>query len=126
MWYRRPGWKAGLTPLLPECSDAGSCQLVALTRVLELHLEHRIERVDSVDRLLWLHPFNRLGGLDPVGGVGRLPGVGVLGRHAGLGVVGRLGCQRRLDLVGPVPLVDLGLAVDTARPQQLTRGAGYR
>ena len=83
-------------PLLRECSDAGSCQLVALTRVP---------------------------GLDPVGGVGRLPGIGVLGRLAGLGVLGR---QRRLDLVRPFPLVDPGLAVDTARPKQLTRGPGYR
>jgi hypothetical protein len=111
-WTGMPGWQ----PVLPECPDAGSCQLVALTWVLGLHLEHWIERVDSVDRIGWLHLVGRLGGLDLVGRVGRLAGVGVLGRLAGLGIVGRLGCQRRLDPLGAFPLVDPGLAVGRARP----------
>lgn len=37
--------------LRPGCPDGGSCQRVALTRLLGLHLEHRIERADPVGRL---------------------------------------------------------------------------
>src|SRR5580704_7511043 len=102
---RAPGPRCAAPFRLPECCDAGLRRLIALTGVLRLHPEHRVERIHLVDRFSWLHPVHRLRRLDPVGGISRL---------AGLGVFDRLSRQRRLDLVSSVPLVHPGVAVPRA------------
>ena len=71
-----------------------------------------------------LRSLGSSGSIWSIGSSGSILSVGSLasafsGGLAGLGVLDRLGCQRRLDLVGPFPLVDPGVAVDTARPNAL-------
>jgi hypothetical protein len=81
-----------------------------------LAAEHRLQRVDPVDRLEWLDPVDRVERVDLVDRIGGLCRVGILG------VFGRerlLGLVRGLLAVGPrIQAVRVWLAA--SRPSSLT------
>jgi hypothetical protein len=79
--------------LLGECSHG----YIAFGRFRGFNPEHRLERVDLVDRLVRFHLVDRVRGLGPVH---RVRGLDRLGAERRLGGERRLGPVRAFGLVG--------------------------
>jgi hypothetical protein len=86
--WQRSARDAHLLSCLAECCDTDLRRVLALTRALRLHLEDRIERIDPVDRFIWLNlVIGSAGSILSVGSVGSLASAFSIGSAASVGSI---------------------------------------